>query len=91
MKGVCMRIKVVRGVSTEIQRKTITASLLPDSFQVAHGEVDGRHARVGTTGSGHPDGLVDAEGGAKELAFLLWLLTCVLLVWCSGEICLDGQ
>ena len=86
-----MRIKVVRGVWTEIQRKAATASHLPDAFQVAHGEVDGRQARVDTTGSGHPDGLVDAEGGAKELALFLWLFTCFLLVWCSGEAFLDEK
>lgn len=81
-----MRIRVVRGVSTEIQRKTVTGSHLPDAFQIAHGEVDGRQARVDTASSGHPDGLVDAEGGAKELAFLLWLFTCftVSLVFWGG-------
>lgn len=60
------------------------ASRLSDVFQVAHCEVDGCQARVDATGSGHPDGPVDTEGSAKELAFFLWLLTCLVLVWCSG-------
>jgi hypothetical protein len=48
-------------------------------FQVSHGEVDSRQAGVDTTSSGKPDGTVNVERSAKQLALLLRLGLCRML------------
>lgn len=52
---------------------------LSDVFEIPHGEVDGYQACVDPATGRDPDGPVDVEGGAKELTFLLWPFTCLVL------------
>jgi hypothetical protein len=58
------------------KRKEIQTSYLPDVFEVSHGQVDSSQTSVDTTASGDPDGTVDVQRGAEQLALLLRLGLC---------------
>jgi hypothetical protein len=49
--------------------------LSSDTFEVSHGEKDGCHTCVRTTGGGDPDRTVNTERGSQEVALLLGFLT----------------
>lgn len=53
---------------------------LSDMFQVAHSQIDCCQTGVSAATSSDPNRSVDIQRSAKKLAFLLWLLTCKLLV-----------
>lgn len=64
----------------DCQSSAVSSNML----QIAHCKIDCCETGVSAATSSDPDRSMDIQRGAKELAFLLWLLTWKLLVKLRG-------